>query len=127
MNPPMLRSMQSLSQDVWRTNPALINVDATMGELAWSWGSEVETPGVVYEHRLWKDDDRLVAWAFIVPPQLITISADPIATLRDGLMASLRFRRRAKIAHRRRRRLGRLGQRTTLRRLCMTRPPRRRV
>jgi ribosomal protein S18 acetylase RimI-like enzyme len=68
--------MQSFSQEVWRRNPVLVNADATMGQVAWSWGSEVDTPGVVYEHRLWKDDDRSVAWAFIVPPQLITITSD---------------------------------------------------
>jgi GNAT superfamily N-acetyltransferase len=68
--------MQSLSQEVWRRNPALVNSDASMGELAWSWGSEVDTPGVVYEHRQWTENDRVAAWAYIVPPQLMTISAD---------------------------------------------------
>jgi ribosomal protein S18 acetylase RimI-like enzyme len=76
MNPTSLRSMQSLSQDVWRCNPALVNTDATLGELAWSWGSEEEAPDLVYERRQWTEDDRVVAWAYIVPPQLMTISAE---------------------------------------------------
>jgi ribosomal protein S18 acetylase RimI-like enzyme len=76
MDPATLRSMQSLAQEVWRLRPTFVNPDATMGDLAWSWGSEEDNPQIVYEHRTWIQRDRVAAWGWIVPPQLMTITAD---------------------------------------------------
>ena len=68
--------MQSLSQEVWRHDPALVNTDASAGELAWSWGSEVDIPGLDYRHRVWLENSSVAAWAYIAPPQMITVTAD---------------------------------------------------
>ncbi len=76
MQPTTLRSMQALAQEVWRYNPALVNTDATMGELAWSWTSEGDTPGLDYKQRLWMENGRAAAWGYIIPPQMITVTSE---------------------------------------------------
>lgn len=68
--------MQTLSQEVWRHDPALVNTDASAGELAWSWGSEVDVPGLDYRHRIWTESGSVAAWGYTVPPQMITVTAD---------------------------------------------------
>jgi GNAT superfamily N-acetyltransferase len=76
MDSTTLRAMQTLSQEVWRHDPALVNTDASLGELAWSWRSEVETPGLIYKHRVWMQSGSAAAWGYIVPSQMITVTAD---------------------------------------------------
>lgn len=76
MNPTTLRAMQTLSQEVWHHDPALVNTDASLGELAWSWRSEVETPGLIYTDRVWMHGERAAAWGYTIPPQMMTVTAD---------------------------------------------------
>ncbi|QVQ54388.1 GNAT family N-acetyltransferase [Spiractinospora alimapuensis] len=59
-----LRRMQGLAQHVIATRPELINGDATVGELAWVWGKDVDRLGHSWRHRLWHEGGQLVGWGW---------------------------------------------------------------
>ncbi len=67
--------MQGLAQELWRREPALVNADATVGELAWVWGTQHGISGSAWRQRLWTDDGSTVAWGWIFDPMTTILSA----------------------------------------------------
>lgn len=63
-----LRLMQGLAQEITASRPELLNGDATVGELAWVWGKDVDTLHPFWRHRLWYADGRLAAWGWVHLP-----------------------------------------------------------
>ena len=70
-----VRAMQSLASEVWRLRPEIVNVDATVGELAWVWGTSAHDADS-FDTRIWRDGEDVVAWAWWYPPQELIVSAD---------------------------------------------------
>src|SRR5580698_7687197 len=68
LGPTELRLMQGLAQQVTALRPEVLNGDATVGELAWVWAKDFDTLHQYWRHRLWFDDGRLVAWAWVHLP-----------------------------------------------------------
>ena len=68
-----VRAMQSLAATVWRLRPELVNVDATVGELAWVWGTSAHAADA-FDARIWRDGGDVVAWAWWYPPQELIVS-----------------------------------------------------
>lgn len=66
-----LRLMQGLAQEVTALNPALLNGDATIGELAWVWAKDVDALGAFWRHRMWFVDGRLAGWGWACLPHRI--------------------------------------------------------
>ena len=63
-----LRQMQGLAQEVTALQPALLNGDATIGELAWVWGKDVDALGSFWRHGMWFADGRLAGWGWACLP-----------------------------------------------------------
>lgn len=70
-----VRSMQSLAAEVWRLRPEIVNIDATVGELAWVWGTSAHAADAFDAH-IWRDGHEVVAWAWWYPPQELIVSED---------------------------------------------------
>jgi GNAT superfamily N-acetyltransferase len=64
IGPTELRLMQGLAQQVTARDPALLNGDATLGELAWVWGHTYDALSPFWRHRLWFEDGALAAWGW---------------------------------------------------------------
>jgi len=69
-----LRQMQGLAQEVMASRPELVNVDASVGELAWVWGKDYDALSPFWRHRLWFIDDRLAAWGWTYLPYRVARS-----------------------------------------------------
>lgn len=63
-----LRQMQALSQAVSLRGPRFLNAEATVGELAWGWGKDVDTLGPYWRCRIWETADNVAAWGWVVLP-----------------------------------------------------------
>lgn len=85
MDTTALRAMQGLAREVWRRAPAVINVDATVGELAWTLGAQQDA-AAQKKHRLWYDGGGVTAWGLISPPTMIRLSADRLESSKAGLV-----------------------------------------
>ena len=70
-----VRAMQSLASEVWRVRPEVVNVDASVGELAWVWGTSAHAADA-FDARIWRDGDDVVAWGWWYPPQELIVSED---------------------------------------------------
>jgi ribosomal protein S18 acetylase RimI-like enzyme len=68
LGPTDLRLMQGLAQAVTALQPALLNGDATLGELAWVWGKDVDALGAFWRHRMWFAGGRLAGWGWACLP-----------------------------------------------------------
>lgn len=66
--PTELRLMQGLAQQVTALRPELLNGDATLGELAWCWGKDVDVLGPFWRRRFWIEDGQLAAWGWAKLP-----------------------------------------------------------
>lgn len=66
--PAELRRMQALAQHVTAREPALLNAEATVGELAWVWAKDVDLLGESWRHRLWEGDAGPAAFAWAHRP-----------------------------------------------------------
>jgi GNAT superfamily N-acetyltransferase len=86
MDPATLREMQGLAQEVWRRAPQSVNVDGTVGELAWSMGPPQDATETPRMHRLWRDGERVVAWGVIFPPTMSRVTADRMEMSKAGLV-----------------------------------------
>jgi ribosomal protein S18 acetylase RimI-like enzyme len=75
MEEATLRATQGLAQELWRRQPALVNADATVGELAWVWGAQHGASASEWSQRLWSDAGKTVAWGWIFAPSTTTLSA----------------------------------------------------
>ena len=69
--PTDLRLMQGLAQAVTALQPALLNGDATVGELAWVWAKDVDALGPYWRHRMWFVEGRLAGWGWACLPYRI--------------------------------------------------------
>lgn len=78
--------MQRLSQEVTALRPALLNGDATVGELAWVWAKDVDVLGPYWRHRIWIVDGRVAAWGWVCLPYRV---ARGDGTFRESTSASL--------------------------------------
>ncbi len=63
--------MQGLAQRVTATHPALVNSDASYGELAWNWGRGHAADGAHWPRRLWFAGGELVAWGWAQLPRRV--------------------------------------------------------
>jgi ribosomal protein S18 acetylase RimI-like enzyme len=63
--------MQALAQELWRLAPE--RVETTAQALAWA--SAVDDQA--WKRRLWLDDDRVLAWAWLFPPDELDWQAHP--------------------------------------------------
>lgn len=63
-----LRAMQALASEVARLDPALLNAEATPGELAWEWGKGVDALGGTWRHAMWFEGDVLLGWGWAKLP-----------------------------------------------------------
>lgn len=70
-----VRLMQRLAQQVWAAKPETLNTGATVGELAWEWGSGHATHATGWRQRVWLAGDDPVAWGWVYPPERIRVSA----------------------------------------------------
>jgi hypothetical protein len=70
-----IRATQTLAQEVFRVNPALVEV--TMGELAYQGviGSTDATDGSIYQ--VWRGAERVVAWGAVWPPATVEWQVHP--------------------------------------------------
>jgi GNAT superfamily N-acetyltransferase len=59
-----LRLMQGLARRVTERSPALLNGDATLGELAWVWGHTYDALSPFWRHRTWFEGGELMAWGW---------------------------------------------------------------
>jgi len=71
-----LREMQSLAQEVWRFAPEQIDVDGTVGELAWAASQHVGREHE-WKRELWFDGDVLVAWSWVFAPASLLWQVHP--------------------------------------------------
>jgi GNAT superfamily N-acetyltransferase len=86
MDTTTLRAMQGLAQEVWRLTPTTVNVDATVGELAWAHGPPQDTSEAKRKHRLWYDGIRVVAWGVMFPPTMHRVTAERMELSKAGLV-----------------------------------------
>lgn len=78
--------MQGLVQDVWRLTPTTVNVDATVGELAWAFGAPQGADEAPRKHRLWYVGDRVIGWGVVFPPAQFRATAERMEMSRAGLV-----------------------------------------
>jgi len=71
--------MQSLAQQVARINPALLNGEATVGEMAWAWARNFDLFHQLWRCRFWHVDGALAAWGWLRPPYRIARQDGSIA------------------------------------------------
>jgi ribosomal protein S18 acetylase RimI-like enzyme len=71
-----LRAMQALAQEVWRLAPQHIDVDGTVGELAWAASQHVGREHE-WKRELWFDGDVPVAWGWIFAPASLLWQTHP--------------------------------------------------
>ena len=71
-----LRAMQTLAQEVWRVAPEHIDVDGTVGELAWTASQHVGREHE-WKRQLWFDAGATVAWGWIFAPASLLWQTHP--------------------------------------------------
>jgi len=72
-----LRAMQRLAQELWARDPAYVDSDASLGELAWIWGAQHAVDADRWSQRLWFDGDEPRAWGWIFRENLASAGAHP--------------------------------------------------
>ncbi len=70
-----LRAMQRLAQESWRRQPT--HVDVTVGELAYAWGVQNADYSAEWQHRVWADAERCLAWAWLFLPGTLEWQVHP--------------------------------------------------
>jgi len=78
--------MQGLAQEVWRLAPATVNVDTTVGEIAWTFAPPRDPGESPLRSRLWHSGDRVVGWGVIFPPTMHRVTADRMELSKAGLV-----------------------------------------
>lgn len=86
MDKTTLRAMQGLAQEVWRRAPQTVNVNGTVGEIAWAFGMPQDANEAPRKHRLWYEDSRVVGWGVIFPPTMTRVTADRMELSKAGLV-----------------------------------------
>lgn len=84
--PDALRLMQGLAQEVMALRLGLVNANATVGELAWVWGKDVDTLAPHWRHMLWFADGQLAGFAWAHLPHRVRRSD---GTVREVAAADL--------------------------------------
>ena len=78
--------MQALAAEVWRLAPQTVNVDTTVGEIAWTFAPPRNPSDAPLKHRLWYDDNHVIGWGVIFPPTKIKVTADRMELSKAGLV-----------------------------------------
>jgi GNAT superfamily N-acetyltransferase len=78
--------MQGLAQEVWRRAPQSVNVEGTVGEIAWAFGTPQDANEAPRKHRLWYEDSRVVSWGVIFPPTMTRVTAERMELSKAGLV-----------------------------------------
>jgi GNAT superfamily N-acetyltransferase len=86
MHPEEVRAIQRLAQEVWRLAPATVNLDATVGELAWAFGMPQGAGEAPQKHRLWYDGDCVAGWGVVFPPAPFRATAERMEMSKAGLV-----------------------------------------
>jgi ribosomal protein S18 acetylase RimI-like enzyme len=86
MDTATLRAMQALAVECWRIAPETVNVDSTVGEIAWVFAPPRSGNGEPLKHRLWYEGERAVAWGVISPPTRMRISEERWEMSNAGLV-----------------------------------------
>jgi GNAT superfamily N-acetyltransferase len=69
--------MQRLAQELWAIDPAYVDSDASVGELAWIWGAQHALDSEQWTQRVWFDGDAPRAWGWIFRENLASAGAHP--------------------------------------------------
>ena len=69
--------MQQLAQELWARDPAYVDSDASLGELAWIWGAQHALDADGWTQRIWFDRDQPRAWGWIFRENLASTGAHP--------------------------------------------------
>ena len=72
--------MQRLAQELWSLDPAFVDSDASVGELAWVWGAQQASLSSGWTQRIWFEGRDARAWGWIHRANLVTAGEHP-ATL----------------------------------------------
>lgn len=78
--------MQGLAQEMWRLAPQTINVNGTVGEMAWALGTPQDAGEAQRKQRLWYGGGSVVAWGVIFPPTMVRVTADTMEMSKAGLV-----------------------------------------
>jgi hypothetical protein len=82
-----VRRMQGLAQRVTATRPDLVNSDASLGELAWTWGKGHASDGASWRRRLWFSGGELVAWSWAYLPHRVRRSDGSVTDVTGAYLA----------------------------------------
>ncbi|MEV0675586.1 GNAT family N-acetyltransferase [Actinosynnema sp. NPDC050436] len=82
-----VRLMQDLAQRVTATRPDLVNADASLGELAWTWGKGHAADGASWRRRLWSAGGELVAWGWATLPRRVRLSDGAVKDVEEAYLA----------------------------------------
>jgi GNAT superfamily N-acetyltransferase len=82
-----VRLMQGLAQRVTAIRLALVNSDASFGELAWIWGKGHASDGASWPRRLWFSGGELVAWSWAYLPHRVRRSDGSVTDVTGAYLA----------------------------------------
>lgn len=82
-----LQQMQRLAAEVYGLRPELVNNEATVGCLAWSWAKDHEDLGSGWRVKLISRGDRLVAWGWCRLPYQVARTDGGVLDIREAELA----------------------------------------
>ncbi|MEO6090486.1 MAG: GNAT family N-acetyltransferase [Umezawaea sp.] len=82
-----VRLMQGLAQRVTALRPDLVGSDASVGELAWTWGKGHAADGANWRRRLWSSGGDLVAWGWASLPRQVRRNDGSVRDITDAYLA----------------------------------------
>lgn len=99
LDPAGLRLMQGLAQEVTARRCALLNADATVGELAWVWAKDFDALRPCWRHRFWFAGGRLAAWGWVYLPHQVARSDGSALAVKDANLTWQAHPERAELLH----------------------------
>ncbi len=82
-----LRRMQELSRRITAIDPAMLNADSTVGELAWVWSKDVVTLGDTWRHRIWTAGSDVVAFGWARLPYRVPLSDGRFRESKEAMLS----------------------------------------
>jgi GNAT superfamily N-acetyltransferase len=79
--------MQRRAQRITATHPALVNSDASYGELAWNWGKGQASESESWRRRLWFSGGDLVAWGWAQLPRQVRRNDGSVKDINGAYLA----------------------------------------